>query len=78
MTIGHKCLIVILLFKQEQLMSYNEFKRWLLAQGVNFERKGKGSHMIIELNGKKSVFPSHGKKEIPEGTRLKIKKDLGL
>lgn len=40
--------------------------------------KGKGSHMIIELNGKKTVFPNHGKKEIPEGTRLKIKKDLGL
>ncbi|EXC09120.1 ycfA-like family protein [Acinetobacter baumannii 625974] len=41
-------------------------------------RKGKGSHMIIEFNGKKTVFPNHGKKEIPEGTRLKIKKDLGL
>lgn len=55
-----------------------EFKRWLIAQGVIFVRKGKGSHMIIEFNGKKTVFPNHGKKEIPEGTRLKIKKDLGL
>ena len=59
-------------------MSYNEFKRWLLKQVVVFGRDGKGSHKIIELNGKKSVFPDHGKKEIPEGTRLKIKKDLGL
>ncbi|ELY5698021.1 type II toxin-antitoxin system HicA family toxin [Acinetobacter baumannii] len=59
-------------------MSYNEFKRWLQARGVIFGRKCKGSHIIIELNGKKTVFPYHGKKEIPEGTRLKIKKDLGL
>lgn len=59
-------------------MSYNEFKRWLLAQGVEVERRGKGSHCIITLNGKRSVFPDHGKKEIPNGTRLKIKKDLGL
>ncbi|MCE6855279.1 type II toxin-antitoxin system HicA family toxin [Acinetobacter baumannii] len=54
-------------------MSFNGFKRWLIAQGVIFVRKGKGSHMIIEFNGKKTVFPNHGKKEIPEGTRLKIK-----
>lgn len=59
-------------------MSYNEFKRWLIAQGVILARKEKGSHMIIEFNGKKTVFPNHGKKEIPESTRLKIKKDLGL
>ena len=59
-------------------MSYNEFKRWLLAQGVIFLHRGKGYHMIIEYHGKKTVFPNHGKKEIPEGTRLKIKKDLGL
>lgn len=59
-------------------MSCNEFKRWLLKQGVMFSRNGKGSHRIIELNGKKTVFPDHGSKEMKEGIRLKIKKDLGL
>lgn len=59
-------------------MSYSEFKRWLTQQGVIFVRRGKGSHWIIQLNDKRSVFPDHGSKEIPNGTRLKIKKDLGL
>ncbi|MBJ9954428.1 type II toxin-antitoxin system HicA family toxin [Acinetobacter baumannii] len=59
-------------------MSYNEFKRWLISQGVIFVRKGKGSHWIIQLNDRRSVFPNHGSKEIPEPTRLKIKRDLGL
>lgn len=59
-------------------MSYSEFKRWLIEQGVIFVRRGKGSHWIIQLGDKRSVFPDHGSKEIPNGTRLKIKKDLGL
>lgn len=59
-------------------MSYNEFKRWLLQHDVVFVRKAKGSHWIIARGDKKSVFPDHKSKEIPEGTRLKIKKDLGL
>ncbi|MBF7690844.1 type II toxin-antitoxin system HicA family toxin [Acinetobacter pollinis] len=59
-------------------MSCNEFKRWLLAKGVVFIRRGKGSHWIIGLDNKRSVFPDHQSKEIKEGTRLKIKKDLGL
>lgn len=59
-------------------MSCNEFKRWLIAQGVIFVRRGKGSHWIISYNGNYSVFPDHGSKEIPTGTRLKIIKDLGL
>ena len=73
------CCNIGLLFKQELAMSsYSEFKRWLIAQGVVFVRRGKGSHWIIQLHDKRSVFPDHGSKEIPEGTRLKIKKDLGL
>ena len=72
------CCIIGLLFKQQLATSYSEFKRWLIAQGVVLVRRGKGSHWIIQLHDKRSVFPDHGSKEIPEGTRLKIKKDLGL
>ncbi|WP_369072847.1 type II toxin-antitoxin system HicA family toxin [Komagataeibacter europaeus] len=32
----------------------------------------------MALNGKRSVFPDHGSKEMPEGLRKKIMKDLGL
>lgn len=59
-------------------MKYSEFRRWLQKQGVEFVRRGKGSHWIIRYQDKQSVFPDHGSKEIPEGTRLKIIKDLGL
>lgn len=58
-------------------MKYNEFMRWLKRQGVEFER-GKGSHQILRYDGKTSVFPSHGSKEMKEPVRRKILKDLGL
>lgn len=58
-------------------MKYSEFRRWLKAQGVEFG-KGKGSHFRLYLNGLKSSFPDHGAKEMPEGTRKSIMKDLGL
>lgn len=58
-------------------MKYSQFRRWLIAQGVELQ-KGKGSHQIVRLNGKMSVLPYHGSKEIPEPLRRKIIKDLGL
>jgi mRNA interferase HicA len=58
-------------------MKYSEFKRWLSKQGAIFT-PGKGSHHRVELNGKSSVFPDHGAKEIGTGLVEKIKKDLGL
>jgi mRNA interferase HicA len=58
-------------------MKYSEFRRWLLRQGVEFA-SGKGSHFKVSLNGKKSVFPDHGSKEIPQPLVESIKKDLGL
>lgn len=58
-------------------MKYSQFKKWLEAQGVTFQ-PGKGSHLIAELNGKTTVVPFHGSKEIGEGLRKKIMKDLGL
>ncbi|CAI2521221.1 type II toxin-antitoxin system HicA family toxin [Serratia liquefaciens] len=60
-------------------MKYSEFRRWLLRQGAEFTKAtGGGSHQKVALNGKRSVFPDHGSKEMPEGLRKKIMKDLGL
>lgn len=58
-------------------MKSSEFIRWLQKQGVVF-KPGKGSHMIATLNGKSSVVPNHGSKEIKTGTMNAIKKQLGL
>ncbi|HEX5431739.1 MAG TPA: type II toxin-antitoxin system HicA family toxin [Bryobacteraceae bacterium] len=58
-------------------MTHRELKRWLVKQGCVFE-PGKGSHQIVRLGNRKSVFPNHGKKEIPKGTKLAIMRDLGL
>lgn len=60
-----------------EAMKYSEFIRWLRAQGVMFERQ-RGSHQFVKFNGKTSVVPNHGSKEIPEPLRKKIIKDLGL
>jgi mRNA interferase HicA len=54
-----------------------ELKRWLKKQGCTFEQ-GKGSHQIVRLGTRCSVFADHGKKEVPAGTLSAIKKDLGL
>lgn len=60
-------------------VKYSEFRRWLISQGATIEKaKGGGSHRKIALNGKRSVFPDHGSKEMPEPLRKKILKDLGL
>jgi mRNA interferase HicA len=58
-------------------MTYNEFRRWLAAQGCRFQ-SARGSHFKVFLRDKSSVFPMHGKKEIKKGLVHRIKKDLGL
>jgi mRNA interferase HicA len=58
-------------------VKYSEFRRWLKSQGAEIT-PGKGSHHKVTLNGKQSVFPDHGSKEIGTGLVEKIKKDLGL
>lgn len=58
-------------------MKYSEFRRWLRAQGVRFE-PAKGSHFKVYLGDNQTIFPDHGSKEIGEGLRKKILKDLGL
>jgi mRNA interferase HicA len=58
-------------------MTCNELKRWLTKQGCTFEQ-GKGSHQIVWLGKRRSVFADHGRREMPTGTVNAIKRDLGL
>jgi mRNA interferase HicA len=58
-------------------VKYSEFRRWLAKHGAVFEA-GKASHFKVTLNGKGTIFPDHGGKEIGSGLVAKIKKDLGL
>lgn len=58
-------------------MKYSAFKRWLQQQGATFE-PGRGSHLHVELNGKTTIIPYHGSKEIPQPLVEAIKKQLGL
>lgn len=74
---SYKCTIKGLV--KEETLKYSEFRRWLLAQGAEFiKAPGGGSHRKVRLNGRQSVFPDHGAKEMPEPLRKKIIKDLGL
>lgn len=58
-------------------MKYSEFRRWLQKQGVVLT-PARGSHFKAVLNGRVSIFPDHGAKEIPKPLAESIKKDLGL
>lgn len=60
-------------------MSFNEFYKYLLKNGCQIARTGKGSCiMLIGINGKKFPFHNHGSKEIKETTRKEILKQAGL
>jgi mRNA interferase HicA len=58
-------------------MKYSEFRRWLKAQGVEFE-PAKGSHFKVRHGNNQTIFPDHGSKEMSEGLRRAIIKQLGL
>ena len=58
-------------------MNSKQLKKWLAAQGATFS-PGKGGHLKVYLNGRRTVLPMHGSKEIGKGLELSIKKDLGL
>lgn len=62
---------------EELIMKYSEFRRWLKSQGVEFE-PAKGSHFRITLGDNTTTFPDHGSKEMGEGLRKSILKQLGL
>jgi len=60
-------------------MQYSEFRRWLIQQGAILVKHRRGSsHFKVFSGDRQSVFPDHGAKEMPEGTRKKILKDPGL
>jgi mRNA interferase HicA len=59
-------------------MTAAQLRRWLAKHGCRFEA-GKGGHLIVRRNGRKSVLPMHGsRKELGTGLVEKIKRDLGL
>ncbi|MDR6357385.1 type II toxin-antitoxin system HicA family toxin [Pseudomonas oryzihabitans] len=58
-------------------MKCSEFRRWLKAQGVVLEAR-RGSHFKATLGDKSTTFPDHGAKEMAEGLRKSIMKQLGL
>ena len=57
-------------------MKVSEFKRWLAAQGVQFE-EGK-RHTKLYCRGRQSTLPRHGGQELGDGLRKAILKQLGL
>jgi mRNA interferase HicA len=57
-------------------MKQSEFKRWLAKQGATFENGA--NHLKVTLNGNQSVMPRHPSKELKEGVRQAILKQLGL
>lgn len=58
-------------------MNSKQFKKWLAELGATFQ-PGNGGHLKVFLNGRQTVLPMHGSKEIGKGLEHKIKKDLGL
>jgi len=54
----------------------SEFKRWLAEQGATFV-EGAG-HTKVYLKGKQTILPRHPSKELKEGTRRAILKQLNL
>jgi mRNA interferase HicA len=63
-------------YSEEWRVKSSELKRWLAKLGATFQ-SGKGSHLHVTLNGKKSIIPMH-QKDLPTGTVEAIKKQLGL
>jgi mRNA interferase HicA len=53
-----------------------ELKRELEKLGATFEA-GRGSHLKVYLNGRRSVIPMHAG-ELAKGTEAAIRKQLGL
>jgi mRNA interferase HicA len=58
-------------------MKYSEFHRLIKKSGWRFI-KAEGSHYIYEKGGRHYPVPFHGAKEISEGLRKRIIKEMGL
>jgi mRNA interferase HicA len=59
-------------------MKSSEFLREIKRKGWIFQRRGKGSHLIFEKNGRQSVVPDHGSKELGKGLERKLRKEMQL
>lgn len=59
-----------------RIMNSKQMKKWLEQQGATFVH-GKGSHLHVFLDGKRSILPMHNA-ELKTGTVEGIKKQLGL
>jgi mRNA interferase HicA len=57
-------------------MKSSEFKRWLTKLGATFV-SGKGSHLHVFLNGRRSILPMHNR-ELSTVVFNRIRKDLDL
>lgn len=57
-------------------MKISEFKRWLESQGVRIEDGT--NHWKLYWNGKQSTLSRHPSKELKEGLRQAILKQLGM
>jgi mRNA interferase HicA len=56
----------------------SQAKRFLAQRGETFS-PGKGGHLIVMLNGRRSVLPQHGgSKELGRGLWLSILKQLDI
>jgi mRNA interferase HicA len=58
-------------------MKYSEFHRIIKKSGWRFV-KAEGSHYIYEKASRHYPVPFHGAKEISEGLRKRIIKEMGL
>jgi mRNA interferase HicA len=58
-------------------MNSKQMKKMLEKLGATFTQ-GKGSHLKVFLNGKQSVLPMHGTKDIGRPLEAAIKKQLGI
>lgn len=60
-------------------MKYKEFHKLITSQGWEKVRS-RGSHVIYGKPGCNNTIPVpyHGSKEIPEGLRMAISKQMGL
>ncbi|MFM9163665.1 MAG: type II toxin-antitoxin system HicA family toxin [Methylocystis sp.] len=60
------------------LINSGQAKRFLAKKGATFS-PGKGGHLIVTLNGRRSVLPQHGgSKEIGKGLWQAILKQLDI
>lgn len=57
-------------------MKISEFKRWLESQGVLIANGA--NHWKLYYNGKQSTLPRHPSKELKEGTKKSILKQLEI